>query len=520
MPGNISTSLKNWSTTATSNQPDSGDAATVQADFQNVQAAVRSALADRQSIAAGSTVDLGSVDSLFVNVSSSGATITSFGTGTANLFRIVTFAGANTLTHNGTSLILPGASNITTAAGDSCLVEMLGSSNHKVHVYQKASGFPIGIDINGLTEDTSPDTTADFVATYDASATTNKKVKLSNLGTSSGGGTSARNYVINGSFKGQQCAIGTTDNSYVCDGWRVLMENANGVTTTFSSASVPGGAMWRLVGTVGSGNNGKFGYFHPIANADMQELRSQVISILAALKATAGLSDIRIGLMQWTGTADAISADPISSWNAAGTLPTLIANWAFINTPANLSVTTSFADYSVINQTVGASATNLGVLIWNDDRTTTTTTDVLEIGGYITLCKGASAPSAQVRGQAEEIALYAPYYQKTFAAGTAPASAAGLAGSMQFRQVAGAGAGDYSPSFAYPQGKMRSAPTITIYNPSAAGNQVRCVSASADTTTTATADIGVSSYRVTFTSAPGSSANDLNAFHAQFDARL
>jgi len=43
------------------------------------------------------------------------------------------------------------------------------------------SGMTISLDINGLTEDTTPDAAADFVATYDNSATANKKVKLSNL---------------------------------------------------------------------------------------------------------------------------------------------------------------------------------------------------------------------------------------------------------------------------------------------------------------------------------------------------
>ena len=44
----------------------------------------------------------------------------------------------------------------------------------------------IDVDINELTEDTTPDTAADFVLTYDVSATANKKVKLTNLGTGTG----------------------------------------------------------------------------------------------------------------------------------------------------------------------------------------------------------------------------------------------------------------------------------------------------------------------------------------------
>lgn len=46
----------------------------------------------------------------------------------------------------------------------------------------------LSVDITGLTEDTTPDSAADFVMTYDASASTLKKVKLSNL--VSGGGAS------------------------------------------------------------------------------------------------------------------------------------------------------------------------------------------------------------------------------------------------------------------------------------------------------------------------------------------
>lgn len=37
------------------------------------------------------------------------------------------------------------------------------------------------LNVNGLTEDTAPDVTADFVPTYDASASTHKKVKLENI---------------------------------------------------------------------------------------------------------------------------------------------------------------------------------------------------------------------------------------------------------------------------------------------------------------------------------------------------
>lgn len=80
-------------------------------------------------IAAAPTVDLGTATGPYVNVTGSAATITALGTAAAGVHREVKFEGANTLTHNGTSLILPGAANITTAANDTALFISLGSGN-------------------------------------------------------------------------------------------------------------------------------------------------------------------------------------------------------------------------------------------------------------------------------------------------------------------------------------------------------------------------------------------------------
>ena len=67
-------------------------------------------------------------------------TITAFDTIAAGAKRTITFSGALTLTHNATSLILPGAANITTSAGDVAEFMSLGSGNWRCVQYMKASG--------------------------------------------------------------------------------------------------------------------------------------------------------------------------------------------------------------------------------------------------------------------------------------------------------------------------------------------------------------------------------------------
>lgn len=90
------------------------------------------------TLASASTCDLSSIATVGVSITGT-TTITSFGTG-ASLLRMVKFTGALTLTHNATSLILPGGANITTAAGDRLIALSDGSGNWTVISYTKADG--------------------------------------------------------------------------------------------------------------------------------------------------------------------------------------------------------------------------------------------------------------------------------------------------------------------------------------------------------------------------------------------
>lgn len=80
-------------------------------------------------IAAATTTDIGRSTGTYVEVTGSSVTITGLGTCTAGIERVVRFTGANTLTYNGTSLILPGGVDITTVAGDVGIFRSLGSGN-------------------------------------------------------------------------------------------------------------------------------------------------------------------------------------------------------------------------------------------------------------------------------------------------------------------------------------------------------------------------------------------------------
>lgn len=106
------------------------------------------AIADRfrgtkgADIASAATTDIGAATGVFVHVTGV-TTITGLGTVAAGAMRWLVFDGALTLTHNGTSLILPTGANITTAAGDTGLFVSEGSGNWRCLGFWRKDGTPI-----------------------------------------------------------------------------------------------------------------------------------------------------------------------------------------------------------------------------------------------------------------------------------------------------------------------------------------------------------------------------------------
>jgi hypothetical protein len=119
---------------------------------------------------------------------------------------------------------------------------------------------------------------------------------------------------------------------------------------------------------------------------------------------------VKCAVIAWSGTADSVTSDIISAWEAEGTNPTLIANATYENTPANLNVTTSWATYSVTANVDTASTANIIIFIWSDV-TDTTAGDFL----YITNAQleiGTSATPFERRLYNQELANCQRYYYK------------------------------------------------------------------------------------------------------------
>jgi len=223
-----------------------------------------------------------------------------------------------------------------------------------------------------------------------------------------------RNRIINGEFGVAQRATSfvsgaNNDDSYNLDRWYVLSDGNDAVDITQTTTEVPSNQLTAIALDVETANK-KFGIAQIIEQKNCIGLigGNVTLSFKAKVSSTAKLDNVKAAVVAWSGTADTVTSDIISAWGAEGTNPTLIANATYENTPANLSVTTSYATYTLSANVDTASTKNLIVFIWSDV-TDTTAGDFLYITD-VQLEAGSTATDFERRPIGTELALCQRYY--------------------------------------------------------------------------------------------------------------
>ena len=189
-------------------------------------------------------------------------------------------------------------------------------------------------------------------------------------------------------------------------------ENAN-AATNFSD-----GGVYYMQFDVETANK-KFGIAQIIEGIHCYDLVGQkvTLSFKAKVSATTNLDNIKAAVIAWKGSANSVTSNFISTWNAEGTNPTFITDATIANdsTPANLNVTTTWQKY-VINATIPDTDTqafgNVIVFIWSDV-TTTSVGEFLHISD-VQLEPGTEATDFDRRSYQHELQMcqrYAQYAQ-------------------------------------------------------------------------------------------------------------
>ncbi|PCH59257.1 MAG: hypothetical protein COC11_02220, partial [Candidatus Neomarinimicrobiota bacterium] len=231
------------------------------------------------------------------------------------------------------------------------------------------------------------------------------------------GGNAKSNMIINGDMliaqRGTSFTSGSNDDdSYTLDRWIVLSDTNDVVDVTRTSGSPDGGSKYGMQLEVETVNK-KFGVCQIVESVNCHHVVGDTasFSFKAKVSDTSKLDNIKVGVVAWSGTADSVTSDIVSAWGSEGTNPTLASNLTYENTPANLSLTTSWVEYKIENISIDTSSTvNLIVFIWSDVTDTTLTHKL-----YVTdiqLEKGSKATAFERKPQSQSLSDCQRYYFK------------------------------------------------------------------------------------------------------------
>lgn len=142
----VASTLRSWSSTASSNQP-SGTTTIgsgLDDNLRQIQATVRQFLADQSAtvVPSAGVADLTTATGRWVPVSGS-STVTGFGTESAGVWYLVTLTGSPTI--NNGNISTPGAVTIAGSAGDMFIADSQGAGVWRVHSYTRVSGAPLNM---------------------------------------------------------------------------------------------------------------------------------------------------------------------------------------------------------------------------------------------------------------------------------------------------------------------------------------------------------------------------------------
>lgn len=260
------------------------------------------------------------------------------------------------------------------------------------------------------------------------------------------------------------------------------------------------------------------GFVQFLINEDAVHLRGKTLSF-SIDTATLNIPNMRCAILEWVGTADAITSDVVATWGAGN--PTLATNWAYIGTPADQAISGT-TRIKAEGKVIGATTTNLAVFVWCPAEEAST--DYFRLANA-KLEIGLSSTPFVAPSFVEELSLISYLYNKSYSLATAPGTATNvnMLTYQTRRTVAASTAGTpLVETISYP--RMRTTPTIVIYsNNTGTANAIHNASVPGDRggcTASGVGDTRFGSIAADNSSATAIAADNALQFHFVADARL
>lgn len=319
-----------------------------------------------------------------------------------------------------------------------------------------------------------------------------------------------RNAIINGDFDIWQRGTSFSSpafNAYTADRWFIIFDGASAIRTIsrqqfiVGQTDVPDQPRYYLRFAQSSAGSGAT---YNVLRQRIEGVRTfagKTISVSLYAKAVSSLTLPKIEFIQYFGSGGSPSADVFTTVVASQSIS---ASW--------VKYTYSVSIPSISGKTIGTNNDDdLSFLIYLPINTTFTF-DV----SHIQIEPGAQATPFERRPLSVELGLCQRYYWKTFPLETAPAQNAGVTGALGFGVLAASANAAYT-GFAFST-RMRIAPTMTSFNPSAANAEARNTTNNADFSSTS---LTANEWGFYFTATAGAWAvGSLSRLHVTANAEL
>lgn len=258
-----------------------------------------------------------------------------------------------------------------------------------------------------------------------------------------------------------------SDAAYGPDRWKLLTSTTTNVQSARSTdAPTSSPSRYSINVRQADATARQVGMVQYLETDRVWELRGRRVTLGFWVKATAAnIPNMRASIIEWSGTADTMTSDPVSAYAAT---PTLVAGFTHVSTPADLAMTGQWV-YFEVSATLSSSFNNLAIMIW------TPATCAQNSDFFVTqvqLVAGSKARQFTRIALPRDRDLYEcqRFFEKSYDDDVAPGTAAGnFSGAVGAGTPSVTGGGDRvnGPRFVAPK---RATPTVVNYNPSTAGS--------------------------------------------------
>lgn len=176
----------------------------------------------------------------------------------------------------------------------------------------------------------------------------------------------ARNRLLNAAFAiNQRNASSAGDDAYGFDRWYVLTQTGSVSLSALSHPEAGRATGVRL--TQPDVTAKRIGLAQIVESANIADLRTLAVAMAARVRCSASQA-IRMAILEWTGTADAVTSDAVQDWTSSTYTPSnfFIAGVNVIACGASTPAASTWTDLTPLAGSFGASANNAIVMIWTE----------------------------------------------------------------------------------------------------------------------------------------------------------